>query len=180
MGPVRQNPIQRTVSLFICVCIALCTIVAHNIAQNRRDNFPPYPPLLQRCHSTEANQTLHDVWPSPGLVDYLYIFGGCCPVMEFCQVQSSLCVLQVLHSIGNVTARHSSSGREPNFAALSTRRHLYSAGRPSRLALAHILVFVILYIITTTTTTPFVTQQTLLTHVVYLRKTLWRRAVVKL
>jgi len=26
------------------VCIALCTIVAHNIAQNRPDNFPPYPP----------------------------------------------------------------------------------------------------------------------------------------
>jgi len=26
MGPVRQNPIQRTVSLFICVCIALCTM----------------------------------------------------------------------------------------------------------------------------------------------------------
>jgi len=37
MGPVRQNPILRTVSLFICVCIALCTIVAHNIAQNRPD-----------------------------------------------------------------------------------------------------------------------------------------------
>ena len=44
MGPVRQNPIQRPVGLFICVCIALCTIVAHNIAQNRPDNFPPYPP----------------------------------------------------------------------------------------------------------------------------------------
>ena len=44
MGPVRQNPIQRTVSLFICVCIALCTIVVHNIAQNRLDSFPPYPP----------------------------------------------------------------------------------------------------------------------------------------
>jgi len=41
---VRQNPIQRTVSLFICVCIALCTIVAHNIAQNRPDSFLPYPP----------------------------------------------------------------------------------------------------------------------------------------
>jgi len=41
---VRQNPIQRTVSLFICVCIALCTIIAHNIAQNRPDSFPPYPP----------------------------------------------------------------------------------------------------------------------------------------
>ena len=44
MGPVRQNPIQRTVSLFICVCIALCTIGADNIAQNRPDSFPPYPP----------------------------------------------------------------------------------------------------------------------------------------
>jgi len=44
MGPVRQNPIQRTVSLFICVCIALYTIVAHSIAQNRHDSFPPYPP----------------------------------------------------------------------------------------------------------------------------------------
>jgi len=44
MDPVRQNPIQRIVSLFICVCIALCTIVAHNIAQNRPDSFPPYPP----------------------------------------------------------------------------------------------------------------------------------------
>jgi len=44
MGPVRQNPILRTVSLLICVCIALCTIVAHNIAQNRPDSFPHYPP----------------------------------------------------------------------------------------------------------------------------------------
>ena len=53
MGPVRQNPIPRTVSLFICVCIALCTIVAHNIAQNRPDNFPLLPsrqsPLLRWC-----------------------------------------------------------------------------------------------------------------------------------
>ena len=41
---------------------------------------------------------------------------------------------------GSVTARHSSSGRQPNFAALSRGRHLYSAGRPSCWALAHILV----------------------------------------
>jgi len=31
-------------------------------------------------------------------------------------------------------------GRQPNFAALNRGRHLYSAGRPSRWALAHILV----------------------------------------
>jgi len=35
--------------------------------------------LLQRHRSTEAIQTLHDVWPSPGLVDYIYIIGGSCP-----------------------------------------------------------------------------------------------------
>jgi len=34
----------------------------------------------------------------------------------------------------------SSSGRQPNFAALKRGRHLCSAGRPSRGALAHILV----------------------------------------
>ena len=33
----------------------------------------------------------------------------------------------------------SSSGRQPNFAALNTGCYLYSAGRPSRWALAHIL-----------------------------------------
>jgi len=30
--------------------------------------------LLQRCHSTEANQTLHDVWPLSVLVNYIYSF----------------------------------------------------------------------------------------------------------
>ena len=35
--------------MFICVCIALCTIVAHNIAQNRPDNFPSYPPDNHHC-----------------------------------------------------------------------------------------------------------------------------------
>jgi len=45
MYPVRQNSVQKTVrSIHMCVCIALCTIVAlaHNIAQNRPDNFPSY------------------------------------------------------------------------------------------------------------------------------------------
>jgi len=97
--------------------------------------------ILQRRRWTEANQTLHNFWPLPGLVDYIYIFGSCCSVMEFCQVQNSLCVLQVLCSpIGSVIAQQSISGREANFAALSTGRHLYSARQPSRWALAHILV----------------------------------------
>jgi len=51
---------------------------------------------------------------------------------------------QRVSRLGSVTARHSSSGRQPNFAALSRGRHLYSAGRPSRWArLAHILVVLV-------------------------------------
>ena len=42
--------------------------------------------------------------------------------------------------LGSVTAQHSSSGHQLNFAALNRGNHLYLAGRPSRWALAHILV----------------------------------------
>ena len=46
---------------------------------------------------------------------------------------------KVVSRLGCVTARHSGSGCQPNFEALNRGRHLYSAGRPSRWALAHIL-----------------------------------------
>jgi len=49
--------------------------------------------------------------------------------------------ISTVSRLGSVTARHSSSGRQPNFAALNRGRHLYSAGRPSRWALAHISSF---------------------------------------
>jgi len=42
--------------------------------------------------------------------------------------------------LGSVTARQSSSGRQPNSAALNRGPHLCSAGWPSRWAFAHILV----------------------------------------
>jgi len=50
------------------------------------------------------------------------------------------CKFQWVSRLGSVTA--SSSGRQPNFAALNRgcHSHLCSAGRPSRWALAHILV----------------------------------------
>jgi len=43
--------------------------------------------------------------------------------------------------LDSITARYCSSGRQSNFAALNRGRHLYSAGRPWRWALAHILFF---------------------------------------
>jgi len=48
--------------------------------------------LLHRSRSTEVNQTLHDVWPSPWLVHYIYIFEGFCPLTELYQVQYSFCI----------------------------------------------------------------------------------------
>jgi len=62
--------------------------------------------LLPWRRSTEANQTLHDVWPSPGLLHYMYIFGGCCSLTEICHVQNSFCV-QVLRSPILVALLHS-------------------------------------------------------------------------
>jgi len=52
------------------------------------------------------------------------------------------CKFQRVSHLGSVTARHSSSGRQPNIAALNRGRQLYSAGQPSRWALAYILVFI--------------------------------------
>ena len=40
---------RELLGLFICVCTALCTIVVHNIVQNRADNFPLYPPYNHHC-----------------------------------------------------------------------------------------------------------------------------------
>ena len=48
------------------------------------------------------------------------------------------CKFQWVSHLGSITARHSTSGHQPNFAALNRGRHLYLAGRPSRWELAHI------------------------------------------
>jgi len=55
------------------------------------------PSSLQRRRSSEAIQTLDDVWPFPCLIHCICIFGGCCRMTEFCSVQNSLYV-QVLRS----------------------------------------------------------------------------------
>jgi len=52
--------------------------------------------LLQRRRSTEANQTLHNLWPSPELVHYIYILGAFAPWRYF--VTCKLHRVQVLRS----------------------------------------------------------------------------------
>ena len=86
--------------------------------------------LLHRSHSTEVNQTLHDVWQSPGLVHYIYIHfwhhlprNSILPGAYF-TLRPSL----VLSYIDSVTAQHSSTGHQPNFATW----YLHATGWPSR------------------------------------------------
>ena len=70
------------------------------------------------------------------------------PMVNFGPLTTEICLaslghpnkFQRLSHLGSITACHSGSGSQPNFAALNRGRHLYSAGRPSRWALAHILV----------------------------------------
>ena len=88
------------------------------------NGFRVLPSLLQRRHSPEANQTLHDVWPSPGLVHYVHTFRGYCPAdgilpgAKFTSRPS----LAYTHN-GSVTALHSSSRRQPNFATWYKERN---------------------------------------------------------
>jgi len=90
--------------------------------------------LLHRRRSTKVNQTLHDVWPSPWLLHYIYIFGGSCPLTEFCQLQNSLCI-QVLRSHISAALLHGTravgvSGVVQGMELRNFRRgrNLYSAG----------------------------------------------------
>jgi len=73
--------------------------------------------LLQRRRSTEANQTLHNVWPSSALyIHFRWLLprNGILPCAKF-TLRPSL----AFSYIGSVTARHSSSGHQTNLAALS-------------------------------------------------------------
>ena len=98
--------------------------------------------LLHRRHSPEANQTLHDVWPSPGLVRCIYIFSGL--FREFCQVQNSLCVevlpCPILALEQWTSAKLCGVVQGTELRNFRRGRHLYSAGRPLCWASAYILV----------------------------------------
>jgi len=77
-------------------------------------------PNLSRCRLDVCHTSTHDV----ALVQ-IYDAG-----------------LKQVSFLGSVTAQHSSSGHQPNFVALNRGHHLYLSGRPSRWALAHILIII--------------------------------------
>jgi len=112
--------------------------------------------LLQWHHSLAANQTLHDVWLSPGLVYYIYtFFGGFCPGLNFARhslnFASMSCILLYRQHYCTaldqwLSAKLCGMVHGMELRHFCRRYHLYSAGHPLHWALAHILVSFILLI----------------------------------
>jgi len=115
------------------------------------NGFRVLPSLLQ-CSDVARhryNQTLHDVWLSIWTATlYIHFRGLLPPERSLPDAKFTLRPRLAFSYIGSVTARHSSSGRQPNFAAWYREWNYrtfaegasYSAGRPSRWASPHILV----------------------------------------
>jgi len=125
----------------------LCWRVWGNPANFNR--FRSLASLLHWRRSSEANQTLHDVKPPPGLVSYIYIFGAFAPWQNFamCKIHfvSKSCILQYWQQYCTVHDQWASAKLCCNVQGMELQNfrrwhHLYLAGWPSRWASAHILV----------------------------------------
>jgi len=100
--------------------------------------------LLHQRRSTEVNKTLQVVWPSPGLVQYIYIFGGSCSLRNFARckihVTSKSSVLLYWQRYCTALEQWPSAklcGVVQGIELWNFRRgrHLYSADRPSRMGI---------------------------------------------
>ena len=104
--------------------------------------------LLQRRRSPEANQALHDLWPSPGLVHYIYIFVFFAPdgILPRAKVTFrpnlvfSYCHRYCMALQQRISAKLCAVVQGMELRNFRKGCHLYSAGRPSRWASAQILV----------------------------------------
>jgi len=91
--------------------------------------------LVKQQYLLHMSSQYGELWPTGGW-DLLASLGHPCKFQRVLRFVS-------------VTAQHSSIGHQPNFAALNRGHHVHLTGRPSRWALAHILVAVVLHIIST-------------------------------
>jgi len=94
--------------------------------------------FLQRHRSMGANQTLHAVWPSPGLVHYINIFGG----SARCKIHFVSKYYILLYWQRYCTALE--QWVSAKLCSVQQGHHLCSAGWPLRWASAHILVLFLL------------------------------------
>jgi len=120
---------SQQISTGFASCLRYCTDVAH-----RR------PTKLQ------------DVWPSPRLVHYIYIFGGSYP-LTFCPVQNSLYVqlshFPILEALlhGTAAAGVSQALQHGTRNGITELSHLYLSGRPSHSSIIFVFVFLAIQIL---------------------------------
>ena len=69
------------------------------------NGFRVLPSLLQRRRSPEVNQTLHDVWPSPGWYTMYTFSGALAPWQNFvrCKIRFAVCPSPAFAYIGSIT-----------------------------------------------------------------------------
>ena len=113
------------------MCWRVCGTPAHF------NGFRVFASLLQRRRSPKANQTLHDVWLSPGLVYYIYTFSGAL-VRRKIHFTSKSCVLlywqryctALQPRASNIAAWY----KEWNYGTFAERTTYIRLQRPSRWA----------------------------------------------
>ena len=116
-GPKKKSPKICHLGTIAQICRAISSQLRHisTIGKNLlNSNISPTYPYNMLNFSLLTAEIVSLVWGTPGNFNGFHVLGA------------------LLH--GTLV------GRQPNFAALNRGRHLYSAGRPSRWALAHILV----------------------------------------
>jgi len=128
-----------------CSSETCCARLAENTARKKSPKSRHLGTVAQLCRAI-SSQLKHISTIGKKLIKQQYLLHMSPQYAEFRPTSSwdllaSLghpCKFQRVSRLVSVTARHSSSRHQPNFAALNRGRHLYSAGRPSRWALAHI------------------------------------------
>ena len=113
-----------------------CTRLAANAGPKNPKNSPPghHRATSQLRQVSKVRKNLLNSNTSPTCPHNIVNFG---PLMAAIRsgVWGHPSKFQRVSRLGSITTRHSSSGRQPNFAELNRGCHLYSAGRPITLGI---------------------------------------------
>ena len=122
-----------------------CTRLAENAGPKKSPKIGHLGTIAQLCRAISSTKARINNWKKLVKQQYLLHMSPQYGELGPLTVQTKLAglghpiIFQRVSRLGSVTAWHFISGRQPNFAVLNRGRHLYSAGRPSCWALAHIL-----------------------------------------
>jgi len=114
-----QDPKIRRLCPIAQLCLAVSSQLSHISTVGKK--------LVKQQYLLHMSSQYGKRWPTKNGWDWFTSFGH-------------PSTFQWVSRFGSATARHCSNGFQPNFAVLKRGRHLCLAGRPSRGALAHIIV----------------------------------------